>query len=213
MWKSTRWILKWPALYNTLIAIMTSAIVTLIAGGNVFSEDINYWILFSVLIAFVVIILLSQVSGLSQEVRSRQITLIIENNCKGDSFQDAFMDVIHLRNNNNIVETYNITLLIKAILITIMLISVVILAWVGENIKYRSQNEKVANQTILLLSPSVNAIEKDLRDMRDYFDQKLDKYSIENQVLYDSLFRELILMNQKSVKSVKGKKNIDSKLE
>ena len=189
----TRWILRSAPLYNVLIAILTSAIVTLLAGGNVLTKEINFWLLGGVVIAIIAIICLSYLSGIAQNVSNRAMSLNEQNGQIGEeTIEDAFVHVLHLKekvkkkpcgNNEELLITHEKHLLAWGGLICISLIALIVVFWKGETI----QQDKHVMVITEEIKPSLDSIKYNLDTYQLSLDNRLDRLSYEINVMMDTL--------------------------
>lgn len=183
--KITCWILQSASIYNALIAILTSAIVTLLAGGNI-SDMINYWLLGGVLIAVVTIVLLSYLSGISQAVCNRAMALREENGQTGEStIEDAYAHVIRSRsgnlgkvdNNGDFILSHEKKILISFFSMVVLVVALVCLSWKGD--KHKEQQSK--------LFESVEQVKVAINDNQSRSVLMMDSLLFMNQKIMDSL--------------------------
>ena len=185
--KITCWIFRSAPLFNALIAILTSAVVTLLAGGNLLSESINYWLLGGVIIAVITIVLLSFLSGIAMEVCSRAMTLNDKNGQIGaETMEDAYVHVIYLRAGKNSMEDEEIFIksherkvIISFISIVILIIGLIGISWKGELRQQEKQKSHMTNE----IGNALGSI----RDNQMRQELVLDSLFIKNNMIMDTL--------------------------
>lgn len=197
MKKCTRLFLRCSGLYNALIAILTSAIVTMLANGGLHIEGAKPYLLCAVFFSIVSIVLLSRVSAMSQSVRNREMLLVVENGYKGDALLSAFLDTLHLMPGGKTDKGKENVFIAEVSTALVLICCIVFFSLKGESCREAYNNQALVSD----INYAAHSIEDKVTILTLRLEDHMDSLSVDNQELSDFVKKQLIEIN-KSIKAI-----------